>query len=167
MRRVAGLALAAAVGCGGDDDGVRNPPNKAVRTAAIGEPLLLESKAGQRLRAVVTGVQDPVRRHRFEDARIGGRFVGVELRITNAGELRVRETPRAGAWLTTSKGAERPTRMLKKGSCVMTRRLVIAPGRRRNVCVPFRVEQGARLLKFRYTPGIGFSRYAGVWDLRP
>ncbi len=160
---VGALPIAA---CGGDDEDARNPPNKPVRAAAIGEALVLRSDAGQRLRVAVTAVQDPVKEHRFEEARISGRFVGVELRITNKGELRVRDSPWSGASLATSKGAERPTRMLIEGSCLKKRRRVISPGSSQRTCIPFRVQEGATLLKFRYTPGSGFAHYAGVWDLR-
>jgi hypothetical protein len=158
----AGAALA---GCADDDEPATNPPNKQVKSAAPGESVSLRGRAGQKLEAKVVGVQDPVREHPFEDARVSGRYVGVELELTNQGPIRHSSSPWSGSRLSTSKGGEIPTKQLKKGSCLGTVNVWMAPGSMRRLCIPFRVEKDARLLKFRYTPHAGFAPTAAVWDL--
>ena len=165
---IAILLAATPAACGGDDEDAQpNPPDKRVKSAQLGEGVVLRTQSGEALRAKVARVFDPVRDHRFEDARIAGRFVGIELRLKNQSEIPHRGSPWSGSRLSTTEGAELPTKMLKQGSCIDTVRRVIAPGARERLCIPFRVDPGAELLKFRYAPEAGFAPAAGVWDLRP
>ena len=159
------LLLIVLSGCSDDDPAPADAPNKRIRAARVGDSVQLESRRGERLVATVTGIQDPIRRHRFKDARVSGRFVGVELTLENRGDIGFRSSPWSGSRLTTTEGAERPTRLLQAGSCLGVRRVTLAPGSRGELCIPFRVEEGAEPLKFRYAPESGFAPAAGVWDL--
>ena len=152
-------------GCGDEDPPRRDPPTHMVKTARLGEAIELSTRRGEPVLVTVRGVQDPVRDHQLEGARISGRFVGIEIALHNRGDIGFRGSPRSGSHLTTTKGAEDPTLELKQGSCLGVGRVVISPDARRRMCIPFRVDDGARLLKFRYSPEGGFSPAAGVWDL--
>ena len=171
VTRLSLLTCAAALigGCGDDDDEpARNPPNKAVEATQLGETAILErgSNFDGKLAATAVRVLDPVPEHAFEDARISGRFVGVVFRLANRGDVAYRGSPWSGARLSTTKGGERPTKLLKQGTCIGTTRLVLSPGGSEQICIPFRVEKDAKPLRFRYAPQGGFAPAAAVWDLR-
>lgn len=141
-----------------------NPP----RQAKIGSTLTLEGFQGEKMQVKVLDYLDPATAGEFDQPQSGGRFVGVKIRMTNAGGTAYSDSPANGAKLITNTDEEADATITTGGSCDATASssTKIAPGSSRVLCLPFEIPASQKGATFQFTLNSGFADETGEWSLK-
>ena len=184
---VAFVLCAAVTGCGGDSepadgassasaaggDGGGSKQEAAAKKLAVGDGTTLKGRRGS-MKVKVLEVEDPMKSPPArglirETPRKGFRFVGVHVRITNAGDEAYTDSLLNGTRLTTDPAkAAKPTVLLggkcrSKGFGTSVR---IPAGATKTGCLPFQVSKKAKVSAVQLTLDSGYGPETGTWAVR-
>jgi len=176
---VAAAVASGGVACGSDDSESDKPSNKPEsassgivgdndqkKPAAIGETITIVT-VETTLKVTVLGVVDPVKLGGADGAERGKRFAGVRAAIQNVGSKRYTGAPIGEAVLTDSDGGEHQGGLLSESECggSFASDPQIAPGTRKEGCIPYEIDKGADPQTFEYAGKDGFVPATAEWDL--
>jgi hypothetical protein len=96
------------------------------------------------------------------------RYVGVKVALKNVGSTQYDDSPSNGAVLIYGSDEQADTTLLTGGPCSgsFASSAKIAPGARRQGCIPFEVSGHKKVKTFQFTLDSGFGPQAGEWSLR-
>jgi hypothetical protein len=138
------------------------------RVAGIGDTLTLEGSEGLKMRVTLLKVIDPVTAGEFEAPGGNKRLVGIRIAMENISETQYDDSPSNGSVLIYGDDEQADATILAGGECSSSfaSQAKIAPGARRQGCIPFEVPKGDKLKQFQFTLDSGFGPQAGEWSLR-
>src|SRR5215208_7354695 len=156
----------ASAGGGGSEDG-------GAKRLAMGDSTTLKGLHGS-MKVTVLKVEDPMKSPPprglvRETPRKGFRFVGVHVRMTNAGDAPYTDSLLNGSRLATDiEKAARPTVLLggkcrSKGFGTSAR---IPAGATKTGCLPFQVKKKAKISAYQLTLDSGYGPETGTWAVR-
>ena len=159
-------------GCGSDEKDEPEKKDSAQKakpkspSASFGQPITLEG-GGLRVRVIPTRVIEPVPAGEFDQPEAGKRFVGVQLILQNVGDKVYDDSPSNGAILLTGPNEKADTAILNEGPCSLKfgSNTKIAPGSRREGCVPFHVPRGAQPKTFEFSLDSPVGPKTGRWSV--
>lgn len=172
---VLGVGLLA--GSGGFDDteqpvqllggGPKELEGGPARTAALGELRTLRSRQkGSRMHVRVVDIEDPLQGGARDLAPRGTRYVGVRVRLSNAGRVPYNDSLSNSTTLETT-GPPAEAAFLGDGPCPddFGAQASIPAGKRAEGCLAYAVREGERPTALRYTLEAGFGPATGAWRL--
>jgi Protein of unknown function (DUF2510) len=141
-------------------------PSGSHRLPAVGfgETVTLTNQDGERVRATVTGLQDPVPRgDYFRPPKRGRRWVGVRLRLQGAGPGTYDDNPFNGVRVVTA-GGRYGADFSELDACPpITGDVKLPPGSTAQGCVVVPVPRNEDPETIRFTPSSGYAADVGVW----
>jgi hypothetical protein len=136
--------------------------------AGIGDSLTLEGSDGLKVQVTLLDVIDPVAVGEFETPEGDKRIVGIRIAMKNVSETQYDDSPSNGSVLIYGSDEQADATILAEGECSsgFASSAKIAPGARRQGCIPFEVPKGNKPKTFQFTLESGFGPQAGEWSLR-
>jgi hypothetical protein len=147
-------------------EGESNPP-KAKRPAGIGDSITVEG-TDTKMKVTVVKVIDPVTAGEYQEPDAGNRYVGVQVKLRNVGDVGYDDSPSNGAELLLSNDTQAEGTLLVDGDCSSDfgSSAKIAPGSVQQGCIPFEVKGNLRPKTFQFTLDSGFGPEGGEWNFR-
>lgn len=160
------------VTAGGTSTPAAQPPERPEapakpEVARVGDTLTLSgNEDGLRLAVKVLEVIDPVGVGQFDQPDAGNRYIGVRVRLTNAGTASYSDSPSNGAKLIDDQDEQQDGSLIS-GECdsdfgASTK---IAPGSSRVGCLPFELNASRDPATFQFALESGFGDENGEWDI--
>ena len=135
----------------------------------VGDSVVLAGEGGARVRVKVLRVIDPLFGGEFDETDPGGRFVGVELQMTNVEKVPYSDSPsKGGAVILYGDDDQVGPTGLGGGPCSdgFASSGKLRPGARRRRCIPFALSNPGPLEGFQFALDSGSSDDLGEWNLR-
>lgn len=142
------------------------PNNNTPEVAHIGSSLTLTGFNDERVRVTVLAYLDPITTDEFSTPPHGAKFVGVQLRLMNVGNVTYSDSASNGAQLITNTDEQAGSDPFAVGgNCEDPGHLNISPGDTRVLCLPFEMPAAQRGRTFQFTLDSGFADQTGEWSL--
>jgi len=121
-----------------------------------------------KVQVTLLDVIDPVAVGEFETPEGDKRIVGIRIAMKNVSETQYDDSPSNGSVLIYGSDEQADATILAEGECSsgFASSAKIAPGARRQGCIPFEVPKGNKPKTFQFTLESGFGPQAGEWSLR-
>ena len=176
---VAAAVLMGPTACGSDDSdtdepaatkatsaGVVGDNDQKQKPAAVGDTITIVTKETT-LKVTVLGVVDPVELGGIDGAEAGKRFAGVRVALQNVGAKPYTGTPIGEAVLTDSDREEHDGGTLVESECggTFASDPQVAPGARKEGCIPYELDKGAEPMTFEFAGRDGFGPATAEWRL--
>lgn len=142
--------------------------DQSSKHAKIGDTITLAgSDDKMKMKVKVLRVRSPLTVGDYDEPTKGNRFIGVDIALTNVGKGTYDDAPSNGAKVITSKDEQGDSTIVSQGPCSggLASDVKIAPGSRRQGCIPFEVPKG-KLKTFQLSLDSGFGPESGEWSLR-
>ncbi len=139
----------------------------APRAARVGDALTVKDGDGVPIEAVLVQVIDPATSSSsFSKPKEGGRFVAVQLRLTNKGTAVIDEFPGNDVKIIDAKGQQYRTTYGSMSGCQdFGGSVKLAPGALALGCIAFEVPSVEQPAKVQFTPSSGFADQTAEWTL--
>jgi hypothetical protein len=153
---------------GGAATATSTQPKPKANVAGVGDSLTLEGSDGLKMQVTLLDVIDPVAVGEFDAPEGNKRIVGVRIAMRNVSQTQYDDSPSNGSVLIYGADEQADSTIVAEGECSggFAVSAKIAPGARRQGCVPFEVPNGGRPKVFQFTLESGFGPQAGEWSLR-
>lgn len=134
----------------------------------IGSTATLKGQqSGEQVEATVVAYKETISPGEYDKPQSGMRFVGITLKLKNAGTATYSDSPSNGATILTASGQHGKTAILTGGECSegFGESVKIVPGESQEGCVPFEVPEGVTPAKVQWTPSSGYGPETAEWSL--
>lgn len=136
------------------------------KAAKVGDTISLTGFEGVRLDATVVKLVDPATSdNQFSTPKPGSRFVAVQWRIANTGNVAVDGGPTSGSSLVDAEGQQfDPTYTTVTAGPDFPSGAKIPPGESRLGFVVYEVPTAATIVKIQYGANSGYAKQTGQWS---